>query len=232
VIPCFNEAASIGSLVSAVRKILPVVLVVDDGSTDGTSTAARVAGAQVIAHSHNRGKGAALSTGWRHAQEGGFSWVLSMDGDGQHAVADVSAFLRCAETTNASLVIGNRLGHPDGMPLVRRFVNRWMSATISRRAGVDLPDTQCGFRLMKLAAWQTLRLQTTHFEIESELLLAFVHAGFPVGFVPIEVIYGAEQSKIHPMRDAWRWFRWWWRAGDASQRKAQTKPIPACEPAE
>jgi hypothetical protein len=75
-------------------------------------------------------------------------------------------------------------------------------------AGRELPDTQCGFRLVRLASWQALNLQTRHFEIESEMLMEFIRAGQGVGFVPIEVIYKSEQSKIHPVRDTVRWFRW------------------------
>ena len=97
------------------------------------------------------------------------------------------------------------------MPLVRRVVNRWMSKRISTAAGRPLPDTQCGFRLMTLEAWRSLRIQAAHFEIESEVLLAFIAAGYKVEFVPIRVIYKKEQSKIHPVRDTVRWFRWWRR---------------------
>jgi hypothetical protein len=88
------------------------------------------------------------------------------------------------------------------------MVNRWMSRQLSRIAGLSLPDSQCGFRLVNLEAWAVLPIQTQHFEIESEVLLAFISAGHRVEFVPIRVIYKNEQSKIHPLHDAIRWFRW------------------------
>src|SRR4030095_2689549 len=116
VIPCRNEAASIGEIVSAVRQQLPSVIVVDDGSTDGTAQRAIAAGAEALRHSANQGKGSALRTGWQRARDRGFAWALTMDGDGQHAPEDISAFLACAETTGAALVIGNRMNSASAMP--------------------------------------------------------------------------------------------------------------------
>ena len=83
-----------------------------------------------------------------------------------------------------------------------------MSKRISKIAGRFLPDTQCGFRLINLQAWAALRLETDHFEIESEMLLAFVEAGYRVEFVPIQAIGRGGHSHIHPLKDAWRWLRW------------------------
>lgn len=236
VIPCFNEGKQIGAVVRAVRKHLPAVFVVDDCSSDDTAQQAKAAGAEVLRHSTNLGKGAALMTGWRHAQQQGFEWALTMDGDGQHASNDIPAFLQHAEKTNSALVIGNRMENPFSMPFVRRLVNRWMSKRISLRAGRTLPDTQCGFRLMKLSAWHALRIETQRFEIESEVLLAFVRAGLPVSFVPIQVIYGNEQSKIHPLADTVRWLRWWWTCDTertfsaTTANKTSTTPHPALSP--
>ncbi len=210
VIPCLNEAATIAGLVRAVRAHLPAVMVVDDGSTDPTGPCAAQAGAEVLRNELPQGKGAALTRGWQRARERGFSWVMSMDGDGQHAAADIPSFLALAERDQASLIVGNRMDCPRGMPWLRRQVNRWMSRRLSRLAGACWPDTQCGFRLMRLGAWSTLSLQTAHFEFDSELLLRFQQAGEKIAFVPVQVIYGKENSKISPLRDTWRWF-WWLR---------------------
>jgi glycosyltransferase involved in cell wall biosynthesis len=209
VIPCLNEAAHIAPLVTSIRKQLPHVICVDDGSTDGTASLAKNAGAMVIRQEHSQGKGAALTTGWRHARELGFQWALNMDGDGQHAPDDIPKFVSAAENTNAPLIIGNRMANAHAMPWLRRFVNRWMSRKLSRAAGRNLPDTQCGFRLMRLDVWSRLPTRTLHFEIESELTLAFARAGHQIEFVPVQVIYHHECSKIRPLRDSVRWFRWW-----------------------
>jgi glycosyltransferase involved in cell wall biosynthesis len=188
---------------------VPRVIVVDDGSTDATGANAASAGGEVLRHRSNLGKGAALRTGFQHLRGEGCAWALTLDGDGQHAPEDIPAFFACAEQTGAGLVIGNRLEHAQAMPWLRRQVNGWMSRRLSRLAGVPLADSQCGFRLVNLDAWARLPLKTAHYEIESELLVAFVRAGHQVAFVPIQVIYKSGGSKIHPVKDTWRWLRWW-----------------------
>ena len=215
VIPCLNEAAAIASLVAEIRQRLPTVIVVDDGSSDATASLARQAGALVVQHEQPRGKGAALNSGCRHARELGFLWALTMDGDGQHAPGDIPALLSAAEKGEATLIVGNRMANPAAMPWLRRLTNRWMSRRLSRLTGRLLPDTQCGFRLFRLDAWSALALHTTHFEIESEMLVKFIAAGHTIEFVPVQTIYKREQSKIHPLLDTVRWLRWW----------RQTRPV-------
>ena len=204
--------------------MLPAVIVVDDGSSDGTEQEARAAGAEVLRHKRNQGKGAAIQTGFRRAIERGFEWALLMDGDGQHAAADVPKFLN---ESSARLVVGNRMANPDGMPWLRRFVNRWMSARLSERLGMELPDSQCGFRLVHLPSWSKLECVTRHFEIESEMLTAFVEAHYPVKFVPIQVIYDQQASKISPVIDTLRWFRWWRKAAVARSVAAEPRKAHA-----
>src|SRR5688572_13225570 len=148
VIPCLNEAQTIGQLVTTVRATFPHVLVIDDGSTDETTTVAETQGARVLRHARPCGKGAALRDGWTEALRRGFSWVISMDGDGQHAPEDLAKFLARADHGDVGLVCGNRMDDTAAMPFVRRMTNRFMSACLSRLAGVPLPDTQCGYRLM------------------------------------------------------------------------------------
>lgn len=208
VIPCLNEATTIVSVVQAVRLFLPFVIVVDDGSSDRTGPLAQGAGAQVLRHNKPLGKGAALRTGWAEACRRGFDWALCLDGDGQHEPQDIPAFFQCAERSSAALFVGNRMPQAARMPWNRRTVNRWMSRRLSRLAGQPLPDSQCGFRLMNLEAWASLTLTTSHFEIESEVLLACIRAGYKVEFVPVRALYKTGQSKIHPLRDTLRWFGW------------------------
>src|SRR5687768_2584929 len=108
IIPCLNERASIGLIVSGVRRYLPTVLVVDDGSVDGTAVVAERAGAEVIRFSLSQGKGAALQTGWDLACKRGFQWALTMDGDGQHSPSDIPVFLNGLQRSSSELIIGNR----------------------------------------------------------------------------------------------------------------------------
>jgi glycosyltransferase involved in cell wall biosynthesis len=209
VIPCFNESASIASLVPVVRRYLPCVFVVDDGSTDGTASLARAAGAVVARHERNLGKGVALGTGLARALEQGFEWAVTLDGDGQHAPEDLPALFACAQRTNAVLVIGDRMNEARKMPWLRRQVNRWMSRQLSRRAGRPLPDTQSGFRLIHLPTWACLSLKAQRFEVESETLMAFLAAGLRVEFAPVRVNRSRRKSHICPVADSLRWLNWW-----------------------
>ncbi len=215
VIPCRDEEATIAGLVREVRRYLPRVVVVDDNSDDATAVRAAEAEAQVVRREQNPGKGAALKAGVAAALAQSCAWVMTLDGDGQHRPADIPAFLRRAEEAGALLIVGSRMHRAEAIPWLRRAVNRWMSRRISAVAGRVLPDSQCGFRLINLKAWTALHLETDHFEIESEVLLGFVQAGYKVEFVPIHVVGTGRRSHIHPIKDTWRWFRWWRSARQA-----------------
>lgn len=212
VIPCLNEGQRVGSIVRQVKARVNRVVVIDDGSSDNTGDLARAEGAIVLRHEICKGKGAALCTGlgWLSAEQ--CPWAITVDGDGQHSPSDLPVFWECAERTGAALVVGDRMTQPSAMPWIRRFVNGWMSHRLSRLAGQVLPDTQCGFRLLDLNVWKSLAMESRHFEIESEMLLRFIRAGHGVAFVPIQVIYADESSKISPIRDTVRWLKWWWKA--------------------
>ena len=231
VVPCFNEAAHIDTVIAGVQKHLPKVIVVDDGSTDTTAEKAKTAGADVVCRSTNCGKGAALRAGWQRACELGFTWALMLDGDGQHKPDDIPKFFACAEKFNVMLVVGNRMKDCRPMPWLRRQVNRWMSRRLSRLTGGLLPDSQCGFRLARLETLLRLPLHANRFEIESEMLVTFLVARQKIGFVPVQTIYKTGASKIHPLADTWRWLRWW-SAQDPKNplgRTAAHKHLPVIE---
>ena len=226
VIPCYNESATIGPLVAAVAVQVARVLVVDDGSTDATAAVAKAAGAEVLRQPVNQGKGAALQLGLRRAGELGCDWALLLDGDGQHASDDIPRFLEARQINHTDLLVGNRMARPTGMPAVRRLTNRAMSAVLTTLTGTPLPDSQCGFRLVRLSVWKSLPIRCAHFEVESEMLLAFLAAGRRVEFIPVECRYKSEQSKIQPCRDTLRWLRWLWRArSDFAKARASLKRI-------
>jgi len=208
VIPCFNEAERIGSVIAGAQKHLAKIIVVDDGSADATADQAVLAGAEVIRLAVNSGKGAALQAGWRRARELGFAWVLMLDGDGQHATEDIPPFFARAEKTGVTLVVGNRMGNAAAMPWLRRATNQWMSKRISGLTGAVLPDSQCGFRLAHLDTLLNLPVRASRFEIESAMLAAFFKAGHKVEFVPIQTIYHDRASNIKPLADTVRWLRW------------------------
>jgi glycosyltransferase involved in cell wall biosynthesis len=209
VIPCLNEGRTIGALVREIRQFVPNVFVVDDGSTDATRSEAESAGAVVVRHLSPQGKGSSLRTGMELALNYGFVWALALDGDGQHSAADIPKFIAAAENAEAAMFIGNRMEDACAMPLLRRIVNRWMSRMIGNFCDADIPDSQCGFRMVNLNAWKRLPMTARHFEIESEMIVRFLHAGYSIDFVPVQTRYASETSKIRPMRDTVRWIRWW-----------------------
>lgn len=192
------------------------VWVIDDGSSDATGREARGAGAVVIRHETNLGKGASLREGLESVRAAGYQWAVTLDGDGQHDPAELGKFWEAAHA-GADLVIGNRMLEAEKMRPLRRFVNRWMSARISGRLGMEIPDSQSGYRLIRVEAWREasmrLQLRENRFAVESELLMAFARAGKKVAFVPVKVLEGSRPSRIRPVVDTVRWLRWWGREG-------------------
>jgi len=206
--PCRDGSGQVGKVIAEVRKTLPNVIVVDDGSTDSTADTAAKAGAQVFRHDRNRGKGAALITGFREARKLGFEWALMMDADGQHSPDDIPAFFAAAEKSHAPFIVGNRMANPKTMPLLRRMTNATMSWMLSNYTRRVIPDTQCGFRLVRLSAFSEGALETRRFEIDSEMLVLFSQNAQSIESVPVQVIYGNERSNIDVVRDTIRWLKW------------------------
>ncbi|MDY0148948.1 MAG: glycosyltransferase family 2 protein [Kiritimatiellia bacterium] len=210
-IPAYREEHCIAPVIHEVGDYCPQaeIVVIDDGSPDQTGPVAAAAGATVLAHVHNQGKGAALQTGFDHARETGCDLAITLDGDGQHAPSDIPAFLQAYERTHSAVLVGNRMGNLTDMPPLRRFVNRFMSDLLSRQMGQYVPDSQCGFRLYHRSAFPEGLYDTAsrRFAAESEILLRLALRGFKIGAVTIQTIYGTEKSKIHPLADTVRFFR-------------------------
>ncbi len=206
-IPAYQEGSRIGAVVREVLPFCPRIVVVDDGSADDTAGAARAAGATVLVHAQNKGKGAALQTGFDYAREQGATFVLTMDGDGQHAPADIPGFLEAFARGDAPVLVGDRMEDPKAMPFVRRMTNRFMSWLLSRKMGQRVPDTQNGFRLYRTDVLPDMSGGDARFAAESEILLILTRRGVRIGSVPVRIIYGDERSKIRPVRDTLRFFR-------------------------
>jgi glycosyltransferase involved in cell wall biosynthesis len=207
VIPAYFEEKHIGDVVRRAREKLENVLVVDDGSRDETAVRARQAGAEVIEHVENRGKGESIKTGLRYWMERQAAWVFILDADGQHLPAEMERFIVAANSDGASLLIGNRMKDTSAMPIVRRLVNRWMSKQISRACGQSIPDTQCGFRMLHRNLIPELLGGTARFDYETEMLIVASRKGFRIESVPISTVYSDEVSSIHPVRDTIRFFK-------------------------
>lgn len=187
------------------------VIVVDDGSTDSSGRLAEQEGARVLRRETRQGKGAALKAGFQLALEKACRGVVTMDGDGQHAVDDIEVFLREAEGNDPCVIAGNRLHGRQRMPLVRFWTNRVMSAMISLAMGRWVPDTQCGFRYISTEVLAGIPVVTQSFEIETEILMKAARQGYAIKSVPVQCIYADEVSHIRPVQDAVKFLRFYIR---------------------
>lgn len=208
-VPCYFEEAHIQDVARRTLSQLDQVLVIDDGSTDGTETEARKSGAEVIRHPVNQGKGAAIKTGLRLLGErSSVEYVLILDGDGQHLPEEIPRFIDEANRAPVGMLVGNRMSDVRTMPFVRKLTNRAMSAAISSVCGQVVPDTQCGFRMFRRDLCPLLcGLESSKYDFETEMLVVAARQGGPIAAVPVSTVYGDEVSKIHPVRDTLRFIK-------------------------
>jgi len=207
IVPTYNEAKAIAGLVNQIQALGLKAIIIDDGSNDDTAKIARDAGSEVLRNLENSGKGAALIKGYAFALSEGFDAVLSMDGDGQHSTDDIKAFIQKAESSDCGIIAGNRMAMTEGMPFLRVITNRFMSWIISLAAKQRIPDTQCGFRLIKKEVLQKIDLCTSKYETESEILMKAARLGFKIESVPVKTIYSGQKSQINPFIDTLRFIR-------------------------
>src|SRR5438270_2180575 len=206
IIPAFCEEKHVGEVVRRTRVQLDHVLVVDDGSADKTASVAREAGADVVVHERNLGKGESIKTGLRYWLDRGLQHVIVLDADGQHLPEEIVRFLAAAQG-GAQMLVGTRMNDVREMPFVRRFVNRWMSQQISAVCKQDIPDTQCGFRMLSGAVIPHVLDGAARFDYETEMLIVASRRGFKIGAVPVSTVYSDEVSSIHPVRDTIRFLK-------------------------
>jgi len=193
VIPAFNEAASIGSLVTNLRAAghWHEILVIDDGSTDETATRAAAAGARVVHHPYNKGNGAAVKSGIRRATG---TFVLIVDADGQHPAADATRLV--AHLDAYDLVVGARMSHTQA-GAARRAGNAFLNWIASYLTEQPIPDLTSGFRAARRECLlEFLHLLPNGFSTPTTTTLAFMKAGYSVRFVPIEAGRRQGESKI------------------------------------
>ncbi len=202
VIPAYNAEKTIADVVSRTRRRVARCIVVDDGSCDKTGALARRAGAELITHAGNRGKGAALRSGLLFLRDEEFNFAVLLDADGQHDPNEIPKFIDAARRHNADVVCGTRMSNPRGMPWLRRATNRTMSCITSWLCRFTLSDTQCGYRLLSKHAVSVIEIRKSNFEVESEILLEAARHKLAVAEVPVASIYADDHSShIHPLRD-------------------------------
>lgn len=205
VVPAYRAAATIADVIARARRAAPeaALYVVDDGSPDGTGAAAAGAGARVVGHTRNRGKGAALATGIRRAVEDGADVVVTLDADRQHPPEEIPRLVAPVRDGDADLVLGAR-ARAGPMPFGRRCSN-WLSAALASRLARDsVADAQTGFRAFSRAVATAVQPGERRYDYETAFLLGALAAGFRVRSVPIPTIYDGAPSHFRPWGDTWR----------------------------
>lgn len=199
ILPAYNEEVSIGSVVLRTRKYAERVIVIDDGSSDHTAEVAEMAGAEVIRHPKNRGKGAALKTGFEALN--GERVVITIDTDGQHDPADIPKLVEPILRGEADMVNGSRYlsGNKKDTPFYRRVGQRVLDAATNLDSGLSVTDSQSGFRAFASGTRDVFRFHQDGLAIESEMLADAANAGLKIREVEIGVRYDVNGSTENPV---------------------------------
>ncbi len=214
-IPAYNEARYITEVVQRTLKHVPVV-VIDDGSRDGSGAAAALAGAKVLVHTVNQGKGKALNTGFDYAVRREVAAAITLDADGQHDPDEIPLFIEAFRAGKGDIIIGQRTFAQ--MPAKSQFGNRVGTFLLGLAMGQPIPDNQSGYRLLRREVMAQVRPSTTRFEAEVEILLRAQLAGFRLAWVPIKTIYNDKKSHFRPLHDSALFLRMVWRIWRARMR--------------
>jgi glycosyltransferase involved in cell wall biosynthesis len=203
-IPCYNEEVAIGSLVLRASQYADEVVVLDDGSTDKTASVARFAGAHVLVHDRNMGKGAALRDLFEYATQCGFDIIVIIDGDGQHNPDDIPKLVGPILRDEADIVNGSRylIGEASSTPHYRRF-GQLVLDKVTRfglNNNINITDTQSGFRAFSIKTAPFFRFNSTQMAIDSEMLINAANAQLRIKEVGVGVRYDVGRSSIHPVR--------------------------------
>jgi glycosyltransferase involved in cell wall biosynthesis len=233
VVPVFDEGPTLGTVVERLRAHCPVI-VVDDGSTDGSAgVAVRAGAAQVLRHARREGKGAALRTGFGAALGHGATAIVTLDGDGQHDPEDLPRLLLAHSRAPNALVLGDRFGLDGGDPIppLRRLAIRAADRTLGPMLPAPLSDSQCGFRIYPGAFLREVALREEGFVLETEALVRAARAGYRVVSVPIRPAYPrGRRSRFHAVTDVAR-IAWYltrvWVGRRGSARRGRPAPVAA-----
>jgi len=207
-IPTYNNVGSVADVVAEAASVsgLPI-LVIDDGSTDGSGPAASAVGAEVITHPTNQGKGQALLTGWRAAADRGYSHAICMDADGQHLSSELPRFVEAIRTEPDAIIAGTRPKTGEHVPRsaeIGRAISDFMLwASSAKELAGELPDSQCGFRSYPLQHTLALKLVARRYSMEMEVLVRAAWLGVPLRAMPIAVFYPPPEERVSHFRK-WR----------------------------
>lgn len=206
IIPTYDNGTTVLDVVCRVLDHLPDIIVVDDGSTDGTADAITASGLPVtlVRYSSNRGKGHALVAGFRRAMDMGFDYAVTIDSDGQHFPDDIPLLLQAHRQHPLALVVGERDFNQDNMPGGNSFANKFSNFWFRLQTGIPLRDTQTGFRLYPLRRLRWLGVTTSRYEAELQMLVFAAWHGTELLPVPVRVYYppaGQRVTHFRPFKD-------------------------------
>ena len=212
VIPTYNNGKTVADVVRNALEYCKDIIVVNDGSTDNTfvETHGRTSlpvNITVINHPVNKGKGKALTTGFRTAMDKGFRYAITMDADGQHYASDLPAFAEALATHPDTLIVGSRQFDQPNMPQKNTFANRFSNFWFTVQTGKKLPDTQTGYRLYPLDKMGQMRLLSSRYEAELALLVRSAWRGIDILPIPINVYYPPKEERVSHFRPGWDFFR-------------------------
>ncbi len=202
VIPTYNNCKTIGQVVADVKQYANHIIVVNDGSTDDTAQIlSKIDSIEILTHERNSGKGTALKNGLCRAKAAGFRYAITIDSDGQHFASDIPTFVNEIEQTPDNLLVGSRNIQADNMPGKNTFANKFSNFWFRLETGVNLPDTQSGYRLYPLTQMNVQKwYYTAKYEFELEALVFASWGGIAVRNIPVHVYYPPEGERVSHFR--------------------------------
>ena len=207
IIPTYNNCRTVADVVERSLAVCKDVIVVNDGSTDNTLQSLSGLNVTVLTHSRNCGKGQALKTGLRFASEKGFTHAVTIDSDGQHFPEDIPVLQEASEKAPTDIIVGCRNLTSENMPRQNTFANRFSNFWFRLQTAQRLDDTQSGFRIYPLDSLHGMRLITSRYEAELELMVYSAWHGTHVTGVPVRVLYQPEGERVSHFRPFWDFFR-------------------------
>lgn len=209
IIPTYNNAGTVRQVIDDVLKYCPQIIVVNDGSTDGTSDILKTlpSTVTVVKYERNRGKGHALVAGFRKAMKMGFTHAITIDADGQHFADDIPRLIEALDRHKDAIIVGTRNLTEKNMPRQNTFANRFSNFWFRLQTGIDLQDTQSGYRLYTLSQLRGLGLITSRYEAELELLVYAAWAGTRIVSVPVKVYYPPAEERVSHFRPVYDFVR-------------------------
>ena len=207
--PTFNNAGTLRDVVERTLQFCPDVIVVNDGCTDTSDDVLSSFEDKItiVDYERNRGKGYALKQGFKKAIKLGFDYAITIDSDGQHFPEDIPLFINALEQHPNALIVGSRNLNQENMPEKNTFANKFSNFWFKVQTGVNLPDTQTGYRLYPLKNVPNLRFLTSRYEAELELLVGAAWCGTDLIPIKINVFYPKAEERVTHFRPFWDFFR-------------------------